>query len=284
MRKGIVKKGKSLIVAALWILAIRVLFYFLSDGNTQQSTKDFRAEDIPRTENYEWNSYSDTLISHHRIWKSFDRSEYKMRYDIVPNSLKRSTINKRNTKRHISYDNYWGSVYQHIITHDQQYLNTLIQKIDSIQTKQKLGQLAFADMLVSFVQDIPYVLILSESCNEISDPEMRDNVARGMPCSGNNLYGLKTPLEFLASLEGDCDTRSVLLFALLKHYGYDVAIMVSAEYRHAILGVNMRGYGKAKRFRGKNYMAWETTAYGYKLGELSPTVNNMNFWHIVLVS
>ena len=53
---------------------------------------------------------------------------------------------------------------------------------------------------------------------------------------------------------GDCDTKSIYLFAILKKLGYDVAILVSDFYQHAILGIALPGRGDYIKYQGKKYL------------------------------
>jgi hypothetical protein len=84
--------------------------------------------------------------------------------------------------------------------------------------------------------------------------------------------------------KGDCDTRAIVLFTILDHFNYDVAMLVSEEYGHCILGVNMPGTGTYKSHFGKRYYVWETTAKDFQLGQLPPEISNMQNWRIVLTS
>jgi hypothetical protein len=64
------------------------------------------------------------------------------------------------------------------------------------------------------------------------DPNYADNFIRNYlssndaKCDGYERFGINTPVEFIATLQGDCDTRTLLLYTILAHYGYDVALMV----------------------------------------------------------
>ncbi len=106
----------------------------------------------------------------------------------------------------------------------------------------------------------------------------------GQPCIGNVPLGIISPYEFIHSLYGDCDTRSVLLYVLLAEMGFDPMIVVSDEYAHAMLALNVQAQGDHIRHEGKKYYFWETTAAGWPIGMLPPDVNNINYWKIALVN
>jgi len=65
-----------------------------------------------------------------------------------------------------------------------------------------------------------------------------------------------------AALEGrgDCDARAVAAAIVLERLGIDAILMVSSEYSHALLGVDVPGGGSRFTFKGKEYLVGETTA------------------------
>lgn len=142
-------------------------------------------------------------------------------------------------------------------------------------------------MIVSFVQDIPYVLILENNC----DPSLySDNFTRkyllspNAKCSGFQRFGINTPVEFLYNLNGDCDTRTLLLYTIMSHYDYDVALMSSEFYSHSILGVNLPLDGLTYSYNNQNYILWETTMPNIKPGQIPNEISNLNNWRISLKS
>jgi hypothetical protein len=142
-------------------------------------------------------------------------------------------------------------------------------------------------MVVSFVQDIPYSIVLSDGC----DPSLyNDRFTKNFlinnkgKCDGYQRFGLNTPVEFLTNLKGDCDTRTILLYTILSHYKYDVAIMSSEFYGHSILGINLPYNGLVYTTKYQKYILWETTSLGAKPGIISNEISNINNWRISLKS
>lgn len=68
------------------------------------------------------------------------------------------------------------------------------------------------------------------------------------------------PLAAVYDGRGDCDARAVAAAIVLERLGIDAIIMVSAEYGHALLGVDVPGGGQRFPFAGKEYLVGETTA------------------------
>jgi len=71
---------------------------------------------------------------------------------------------------------------------------------------------------------------------------------------------LDGPLAVAVSGEGDCDSRGLLLAAVLNHFGIDSVLMVSDVYGHSLVGTDVTGNGARFSFGGKNYLVAETTA------------------------
>jgi hypothetical protein len=68
------------------------------------------------------------------------------------------------------------------------------------------------------------------------------------------------PLAAAYGERGDCDSRSVVAAIILERLGIDSILMVSKDYSHAMLGVDVPGGGQRFVFNGKNYLVGETTA------------------------
>lgn len=68
------------------------------------------------------------------------------------------------------------------------------------------------------------------------------------------------PLASAYEGRGDCDSRAVVAAAILERLGIDAILMVSREYSHAMLGVDVPGGGQRFAFNGKKYLVGETTA------------------------
>ena len=158
--------------------------------------------------------------------------------------------------------------------------------LDSIRLNKRQNKLQFANTIVSMVQSIDYVLILEEDCddpNVLRNNQIRQMKLTGVPCEGYAPFGIKTPVQFLSDLKGDCDSRTLLLYTIFQHYKYDVAIINSDYYGHSILGLNVQGAGGVfKSINGRRYYFWETTSKGFGIGQLPNETGMLNYWKIEL--
>ena len=157
---------------------------------------------------------------------------------------------------------------------------------DSIKLNRNLDRIQFAEVITSCIQDIPYTLILDNECDagKYKDDFIKDYLKSGGQCEGYTKFGILTPVEFMGSLKGDCDTRTLLLFTILNHYQFDVAIFGSELYKHSIIGINLPFSGVSKIVNGNRYVFWETTAPGIKPGFFPSEISDIRFWNVNLIS
>jgi hypothetical protein len=68
------------------------------------------------------------------------------------------------------------------------------------------------------------------------------------------------PLAAAFGRRGDCDARAVVMAIVLEGLGIDCVLMLSREYSHAMLAVDVPGGGQRFPFGGREYLVAETTA------------------------
>jgi hypothetical protein len=172
-------------------------------------------------------------------------------------------------------------MYRRLFAKDAPILQPMISSYMQLAKSNGLNYMEAMEMVVSSIQSIDYTWVLDRnpSCGE-SIPTTdggsvkipRGNCAvlsAGRGCCDGINWGVFSPVEFVVGRKGDCDTRSVLAFTLLRRMGYDVAVMLRPT--HSVLGVNVPnvpGDGKKGNVGdAKNYYLWELTAFGQSLGE-----------------
>jgi hypothetical protein len=214
---------------------------------------------------------------HSRTWKNYQGSltscmHFRSNYASATNSNSYRNAFPHPRYNDEKYEAYWGKVYRQLSSEQSDVLYQIKDSLSNIMIKEGLDAYQTADLLVTFIQDIPYTLIKSDDCTE----EDEDS------CVGNQKFGLLTPTEFMYQLKGDCDTRAVFLFKLLGDFGYDPLIVVSKEYRHAMIAINLPTAGDFIEHEGIRYYFWETTAKGWQSGMLPPSYPNVNYWEVAL--
>lgn len=197
-------------------------------------------------------------------------------------------VNSRNTRQNYAEETFnklgYGALYETIIANDAHYLKQVYLFYDSIRIQKQLNTLEFAELVVNSVQQLDYYLMLPAAC----DPDLYlDNyitryLAENDHCLANVKYGLYSPVEFAATLRGDCDTRTLFIYSILHKFGYDVVVLGSLRYQHALLGLGLPASGVHKIIDGKRYYFWETTAEGYHLGQVPKEYRNTDYWDVLL--
>ncbi|WP_462253694.1 hypothetical protein [Ekhidna sp.] len=215
---------------------------------------------------------------HQREW---DFASQSNSFCVSYNTIESTSLESGESRNEIEinreeYEEIWGHIYSELVTDSKRYIEFLADSLVGVSKTNNLSRDELAELIVSFVQDIPYSYVRSKPCVE------SDN--KGKPCIGNIAFGLLSPYEFIHSLYGDCDTRTVLIYAILESLNYDPMIVVSNEYAHAMLALNIAASGDHLKHRGKNYYFWETTGKGWPIGMLPPNSNNVNYWKIALVN
>lgn len=222
----------------------------------------------------------DLLISRNMSWNGYSGEKYSGNYSIRKSDLNQS----RNFKNSLSQQSAYNSVIYNLSAYDANKLSGLYSMFDKIQSEKRLNNKLFAEMVVSFVQQIPYYLVLDQGCNinDYQDPSikqiLKENPGR---CTPNQKFGITTPVEFMANLQGDCDSRTVLLYTIFKHYKYEVAIFSSEIYKHSILGIELPYNGVIYPIAGHQYTLWETTDV-FSPGTIPQPITNLNYWSLSL--
>lgn len=232
------------------------------------------------------NPTTEKVIKRSLSWNDFQNLNYN---EDFKTSVKDYNDGKQYLSRlNIAYTgkDFWTRLYANVVRHESKK-NKYIKKMYSEllpENNKSLSRRERLDAIITSVQEIPYYLVHEGSCSQSARQSSfsREYHLKGEPCLASKKYGLALPSEFSANFKGDCDTRSLFLYMFLKQIGYDVAILVSEAYGHAILGVNIPGSGKYVKYRGKRYLTLETTSKGWKIGQLPPNCNDTRKWRVAL--
>ena len=259
------------VCSAVFILLL--ILVLLSSKDTESSSFNYQSGDCYEAQN-------DGVYIRHttRSWKDYFSSVYCMKYN---SDLNEYVDAKKDREDYTVYNNgefyeFWGNLYQELYEQNKDKLNHLIDSLWTIQKEKELNRFDFANMLVCFVQDIPYVYILPDGF------ECEDQDGATTDCLENVKYGILSPIEFLHTLKGDCDTRTVLLYTLFKQFNYHPKIAVSNFYEHSVLLLDVPATGDYITIETERYYFWETTASNWQAGILPPSTDDISKWEIAL--
>jgi len=210
-------------------------------------------------------------------WQDFDGGLHKISFEVNETSL--AEVTRLREEMDFDGSNISG-LYSNLHQNSKGIMKPMIEAM-----KDEIKKSGFAsdevymkslEMVASAVQYIPYTLVIDNSgrcpCEMpfgsfSSDCQVQDN-GRGC-CAGIIPFGVYAPAEFMNHKKGDCDTRSLFAYLLLKDMGFDVAVMISMQKGHSVLGVHLSNktypdYGSSPG--GKKYYLWELTAKDMPLG------------------
>lgn len=231
---------------------------------------------------------ADSLITHFVQWQDYAGKTYQGNFTISVAALQNATATHRQMSESFYQD--ISEVYKTMLDHDSARLSYLYQTFDSIKAANSLDEIAFAQVMVSAIQSQPYYLVVDKSCNDnYSDDFTRNYLANCKTdcCIGNEFYGVRSPVEFLSDLKGDCDTRSLLLYQLLQHYNYNVALLTSSYYKHAMIAVSLASTdqdGLSITVDDKKFFLWEITSPDLNYGNIPPGYSDLSRWDISLIN
>ncbi|MCO6464114.1 MAG: hypothetical protein J5I52_08195 [Saprospiraceae bacterium] len=252
-----------------------------------ENSQERKTETIPFIDTVNNIAKSDTLIKHFRVWKDYDGNQYEGYIWTKASDYSKAKIFKHNLNIPQSTPRAYDEVIYSLKENDKNNLDGVYQLFDSIREKERLSNIKFAELLVSFIQEIPYAIIVPDDCNPnlYDDKFIREYLlSENALCDGFEKFGINSPVEFISNLFGDCDTRTLLLYTMLTHYDFDVALFSSEYYSHSLIGVNLPLSGIAYKNGNQRYVLWETTAPNIKAGVLPKEISNLNYWRISLKS
>lgn len=252
------------LIIFLWILSHISSWYKLVDKVKVTSCQE---KFIDTT----WNN--DSVRIQTRNWNASSHN-YCSQFQIAKEDYVQSSSDKRafDLKRGGSYHQVWGSLYKELYESNHQQVESLKDSLLIIKSTLALDHNEFAYTVVKFIQDIPYAYIESDTCNDVKDK----------PCLGKQKFGITSPVEFMYTLKGDCDSRTVILYSLLRDFGYKPLILISREYLHSMLALDIQSAGEYVFHNGRKFYFWETTGKGWEPGIIPPGMGNKEYWNIAL--
>lgn len=173
-----------------------------------------------------------------------------------------------------------ANLYQDFIDACKIPLYRLNEALEKEMNKRGLRGQDRLDFVVTAIQTPEYTTVTKNSCVNQGSCEP------GGCCGYIQPHAIYTPTEFIFARTGDCDTKSLLCYALLKMQGVRAAMLTGKAANsssetpggHAMLGV--AGYqpvipSKHLTFRGEMYYPWETTSF-HNMCQLG----NMRMWSV----
>ena len=270
-------KSISIIILSIFLLIITLI---VSCDATSESEPNIEEQiELAETKSYcnEYVDSTETTFTIARNWKNYNDTSFCTSYTTAIEQFETAKFNREffEYDEAVDYLDFWGTLYDTLYHSDKDLFPLLLDSLESLKVKYALNRDQFAKVIVCFVQDIPYTYILQHAdCNNL---EYSDS-----PCLGEQIYGILSPYEFLHTLKGDCDTRTVLLYTILKHFNYSPKIAVSRTYEHSMLVLDVAAAGEHLYEYGKKYYFWETTGQDWLPGVIPAGMGDLYWWDIAL--
>lgn len=157
------------------------------------------------------------------------------------------------TEKELYHKQYWTGMYKYMLKHTGSQIEFISTNLKKIAINERLNRNDLLTLCITMVQNIEYKI-----------PE--------------GTLGIIPPINSIANEFGDCDTISILLYAILEDLGFDTILYLSKMYAHAMLGINTNATGHHKILNGKPYYFLEVTNTGWGLGQISAEMQDLNLW------
>lgn len=277
-------------ILSFLVLAFLISFFFsltsLTDGSGNEVT-DTTPENREPILVVAPECDADSVFNHQHSWDTNFGFSATMNFSVTcPETKSSFKVRSKYNPNLVAQFGYSG-LYQALIHPDSILFDKqLMIDFQKIRSNLDLNSLEFADLIVSSVQNIPYKLLLQGPCQPgfYNDNFVAEYLDQGGECTPYVDFGVYGPAEFIKAFGGDCDTKALFLFHHLDQLGYDVALLVSKTYGHAVLGINLPAEGVYKKYGRKKYYLWETSNAGFLPGYINPGFENMLKWEFALIS
>jgi hypothetical protein len=270
---------------AFWVLLVVLILvcipffgdFVFNEKLVKEWEKELKTED--KTEE-DWDTESeDTSVVQGKInivwkWQDYDKKWHKISFSVDSAQLNQVPGFREN--QDLPLNELYAQLHDNNLPIMEPMIKAFKAEIKRQNYPRQEAYMKSMELVASAVQFIPYTLVLGdeEECpcempfgSFSADCKVQSD-GRGC-CSGIMPLGVYAPAEFMYHKKGDCDTRSLFAYTILNELGFDVAVMVSIDEGHSVLGVHLKNrsfpsYGRD--LSGKKYFLWELTARDFQLG------------------
>ncbi len=231
-------------------------------------------------------------------WKDYNNNQYSIKFTVPVADLLEANKFRR------EYSSFYSerTLYMDFIAASQGPIDSMAAAMRTDIANRKINGIDILNYVVTAIQTPPYTLINGPSesgseqcpCREFGMNWLNDCHPRpdGKGCCNNVApFAVFTPAEFILKKTGDCDTKSLLAYALLKKMGYDAALIVGNVKsdggigKHAMLAIaNFKPMIQTSylEYNGLIYYPWEVTGFdpANQLGNMSMW-ENWSDWEII---
>ncbi len=280
--------------SVFWLILGIILFLllpyfkngFYSENKIKEWEKNFEQEKIRKDSL--GNLKKGKTIVIHWSWKDYKKDKHEISFSVQ----ERDVLNAKGYRTRYNGFNFIGNIYSDFINCSESVIDAMYQAMNRDIAKKKLRDMDVLNYIVTAIQTPPYTKITNEKgecpCKDMGSNWLDDCYPRpdGQGCcNGVVPSAVYTPAEFIYQKTGDCDTKAILAYALLKKFKYDAAVLVGftsnsikdpgAHCMLGVAGVKPVVPGAKVRHSGRLYYPWEVTSFNpyFVLG-------NINMWQV----
>lgn len=191
------------------------------------------------------------------VWSDYDGFNHQISFKI----LKRDVDKARVFRERYSFSTE-KKIYLDFIKASNPVIDSMVKAMKLDMNKKQIRGNDMLNYVVTAIQTPRYTSIEYGDKCKYNDCRPR---ADGRGCCENiKPFGLFTPAEFILQKTGDCDTKSLVAYALLKKLGFNAALLAGDTEGgpHAMLGlanVVPSIPSKYVQYNGRIYYPWEVT-------------------------
>ncbi len=230
------------------------------------------------------------------IWTNYQGEKFSY---VFPKAKFEEEINNQSTNsKDVSLGKIYSDKLEGASKKSPEIRKWLLRYKEILRIKKTTNIRFILDLVVSHIQSLPYYFVHENKCDliNVSDPAAKkwhNNPRHRNSCIAEITYGVLSPEQFTYFQKGDCDSKTIFGYFVLKHLKstfnidetqLDIKVLYSKLYRHTVLGIyilNTNNVGNDFiKFKGKKYYAWEVTGR-YPLGFLPSSINDMSHWEIL---
>ena len=256
-----------------------------------------------KTTNYQYRKEKFRL--RYKWYNFYTKKRLKLNFDL-PKDIFYSSEYKRESIRDFSkylrrIDDYLYNdffLYSEFYKQDKDFLKLFAEQFRKLPGKTTDRRTELVYNVITFIQSMPYIKMReynidadtlvyagtsggrngSERSGSYENAPVFPKTFKSVETGKKIKHEVFSPVEFLKYGVGDCDSRTIFAFTILKNLGYDVATMRIHYYEdgesswHSMLGIaGVKNDGENYFvFQAKKYYYVELTKTNWRIGELTP--------------
>lgn len=224
-------------------------------------------------------------------WEDYSSRIYRIRFAISRNDLDKCKKNRLLTSVSPLVSN--APDYGNLVSHDMPLMKTLAGQLSRKAREYSLNEQETAELVITMIQNIPYTLVhpfsheIMEKYDQSGNGFIRSyhQKKENLPLNKNpyggcldsiDPAGVLSPVEFMSSFKGDCDTRTVCIYSILK--AINIPALVINGHGHSMLALAMKPTNPAAPafiYRGMKYFFLETTIFIKNQNFIGPRIGDV---------